>query len=55
MLDCGFNDVYCMKSSYDNNIVSNFIPVKEQQVENYYHKYIKYKNKYIKLKNQLTK
>lgn len=40
-----------MRHNYDNNIVSK---VTEQTVENYYHKYIKYKNKYLKLKNQLT-
>lgn len=53
MLDCGFNDVYCMRNNYDNNIVHIVPKVKEQPVENYYHKYIKYKNKYLKLKNSI--
>lgn len=57
MLDCGFNDAYCMRNNYNeittikpiissNEIINNNKPSNE-----YYYKYLKYKAKYIKLKN----
>lgn len=46
MLDCGFNDAYCMKNNKTIKPINNNKPSND-----YYHKYLKYKEKYIKLKN----
>ena len=52
MLDCGFNDVYCMRNYTE---ITNIKPVinNNKLSNDYYHKYLKYKTKYLKLKNIL--
>ena len=52
MLDCGFNDVYCMRNYTE---ITNIKPVinNNKLSNDYYHKYLKYKTKYLKLKNSL--